>query len=409
MKKIVILSLLLSGAATLASAQTKEKYYSEKATDNIFVSVGVGAQIVTNPSNFDYGFGKSLTPLVNVSVGKLFNPVWGIRGQVAGWSGELNTQYPFEEYYKAQGQESWNSYKETFFAVNADAMLNLTNLFCGYKEGRKFEFLFFAGPTLNISKTAGSYVTGTKVVTVTNPDGSLTYKQELDPSRSYADNDKTRFLVGASLGLGAKYNINEKWAIDLEARGTVTPSVFGAKSDADGEGIVGLNVGATYTFGGKKFVSCSSKVDEQALNNEINKYREELAQSQADLADAKNALANAQSATKEVVKEVQTAGPRAIFFKIGSARLDDYGKVNIQLAAKALKANPEKKYKVAGYCDKATGSASWNQKLSEKRAQVVYDALVAEGVDKDQLELVGFGGTDNMFGKNFLNRCVILE
>ena len=39
----------------------------------------------------------------------------------------------------------------------------------------------------------------------------------------------------------------------------------------------------------------------------------------------------------------------------------------------------------------------------------VYDALVKEGVSKDQLELVGFGGTDNMFGKNFLNRVVILE
>ena len=110
-----------------------------------------------------------------------------------------------------------------------------------------------------------------------------------------------------------------------------------------------------------------------------------------------------------MVKEVNVAGPRAIFFKIGSAKIDDYGKVNIQLAAKVLKENPDKKYKVAGYADKATGSASWNQKLSEKRAQAVYDALIAEGVDKDQLELVGFGGTDNMFGKDYLNRVVILE
>ena len=67
------------------------------------------------------------------------------------------------------------------------------------------------------------------------------------------------------------------------------------------------------------------------------------------------------------------------------------------------------KRQVAGYADKATGSASWNQKLSEKRAQVVYDALIAHGVDKDQLEFVGFGGTANMIGKNFLNRVVILE
>ena len=81
--KLVILSLLLAGA-TVATAQTKETFYSESFKDNIFVSVGVGAQGCVNPDNFDYGFGKAITPLINVSVGKLFNPVWGIRGQVAG-------------------------------------------------------------------------------------------------------------------------------------------------------------------------------------------------------------------------------------------------------------------------------------------------------------------------------------
>ena len=38
--------------------------------------------------------------------------------------------------------------------------------------------------------------------------------------------------------------------------------------------------------------------------------------------------------------------------------------------AKAIKANPNAKYKIAGFADKATGSASFNQTLSEKRAQL---------------------------------------
>ena len=209
--------------------------------------------------------------------------------------------------------------------------------------------------------------------------------------------------------MGLKFNINTKWAIDVEARGAIAPSIFGnISSHRKAEGTGMLTAGVSYIFGGKKFVK-DSNIDEDAINAEINRYRSELAQAQADLANCKNALANAKPEVKEVTKEVEVAGPRAIFFKIGSARLDDYGKVNIELAAKILKANPDKKYKVAGYADKATGSASWNQKLSEKRAQVVYDALIAQGVDKDQLELVGFGGTANMFGKNFLNRVVILE
>ena len=157
-----------------------------------------------------------------------------------------------------------------------------------------------------------------------------------------------------------------------------------------------------------KFVKASN-IDEDAINAEINRYRSELAQAQADLANCKNALANAKPEVKEVTKEVEVAGPRAIFFKIGSAQIDDYGMVNIRLIAKAMKADNSKTYKIAGYCDKATGSSNSNQVLSEKRAKAVYDALVAEGVPANQLELVGFGGTANMFGKDYLNRVVIME
>ena len=44
--KLVILSLLLAGTAVSAGAQTKEKYYSEKFKDNIFISAGVGVRRV---------------------------------------------------------------------------------------------------------------------------------------------------------------------------------------------------------------------------------------------------------------------------------------------------------------------------------------------------------------------------
>ena len=67
------------------------------------------------------------------------------------------------------------------------------------------------------------------------------------------------------------------------------------------------------------------------------------------------------------------------------------------------------KYKIAGFADKGTGSVSINQKLSEARAQAVYDALIAEGVSPDRLEKVAMGGTDPMFGKAYLNRVVIME
>ncbi|EKU89242.1 OmpA family protein [Bacteroides oleiciplenus] len=370
--KFGIVSIMLAGIALTATAQTKEKYYSEKFKDNIFISAGVGAQACVNPDNFDYGFGHAITSLIHVSVGKLFNPIWGVRGQVAGlWS----TLYSEHGQIKGAYAEIKN---KKYFTLHADAMYNLSNSIGGYNPDRLFTLSVFAGPGLTFAKT-------------------------------YGDQDKLNALINGSVGLMGQFNVNRYLDVNIEARGEVFPSMFGSKSNAYTDGAVSLTAGVTYTFGGKKFISCGAKVDQDAINAEINRYRSELEQAQADLANAKNALANVKPVTKEVVKEVEVAGPRAIFFKIGSARIDDYGMVNIQLAAKILKANPDKKYKVAGYADKATGSASWNQKLSEKRAQGVYDALIKEGVSKDQLELVGFGGTANLFGKNYLNRVVILE
>ncbi len=372
--KLIIASLLLVGACASMNAQEKDRYYSEKATDNIFVGAGIGGMAVINDGV------NTPTFNFNVSLGKFITPVWAVRGQVGALWQTLEEQ---ETGYSAKNKK--------FVELNFDAMLNLTNWIGGYNPDRLLDLYLFAGPTMNFSKAvnAAAEIDATTGNTVWSFD---------------ADGMKTRF--GATAGLGLGYDINDKWAINLEGRFGVTPSIFGNGSDCrKAESTVRVNLGATYTFGGKKFIPAASKLDQDAINAEVNKYREEVAQLKSDLANAKGVE---RIVEKEVIKEVTVPAPMAVFFKIGSARLDDYAKVDIQLAAKAIKASG-KKYKVAGYCDKATGSVAGNQKLSEKRAQAVYDALIAEGVSADQLEFVGFGGTDNMFGKNFLNRVVIVE
>lgn len=383
--KFLMLSLLLAGVSSLATAQEKK----EKITDNMFVGAGVGTMAVFNDGL------NSPTLNINVQVGKYITPTWGVRGVLSGGWQSLETQ-----------STGYSAYCKKFGELNLDAMINLNSLFGDKNVNRPLDVYLFGGPTLNIASAVSGmiYYTGSDTE-LTPGDNTIT----MTPNTAFVGGD-AKVRVGATVGLGLAYNINDKWAVNLEARAGVTPSIFGMGSDCRKAEATGrLNVGFAYTIGGKKFVPATAQVDQAAINDEVNKYRSELAQAQADLANTKNALANAKAETKEVVKEVQVAGPRAIFFKIGSAKIDDYGKVNIQLAAKILKANPDKKYKIAGYADKATGSSSFNQKLSEKRAQAVYDALIAEGVNGNQLELVGFGGTDNMFGKDYLNRVVILE
>lgn len=372
--KLIIASLLLVGACASMNAQEKDRYYSEKATDNIFVGAGIGGMAVINDGV------NTPTFNFNVSLGKFITPVWAVRGQVGALWQTLEEQ---ETGYSAKNKK--------FVELNFDAMLNLTNWIGGYNPDRLLDLYLFAGPTMNFSKAVDA------AAEIDAATGNTVWSFD-------ADGMKTRF--GATAGLGLGYDINDKWAINLEGRFGVTPSIFGNGSDCrKAESTVRVNLGATYTFGGKKFIPAASKLDQDAINAEVNKYREEVAQLKSDLANAKGVE---RIVEKEVIKEVTVPAPMAVFFKIGSARLDDYAKVDIQLAAKAIKASG-KKYKVAGYCDKATGSVAGNQKLSEKRAQAVYDALIAEGVSADQLEFVGFGGTDNMFGKNFLNRVVIVE
>ena len=357
--KFIALSLLLAGACTSINAQEAENYYTKKWTDNIFVGAGVGAMSTLND-------GLNPTFNFNISLGKYITPTWGVRGQFSGLWQKIGQQE----------ETNFAGDTKTFAELNFDAMLNVTNLIGGYNPERVVDFYLFAGPTMNFAKAV---------------DTNLTISQDGNETRSYNEHGmKTR--LGATAGLGLGFNVNEKWAINLEGRFGVTPSIFGDASDyRKAEGTARLTVGATYTFGGKKFVKGGeAKIVEKVVEKEVIKEVPV-------------------EVVKEVIKEVSGSGAAAIFFKIGRSQISPEGMVNVKLMAKVIKQTPNTKYKVAGFADKGTGSVKTNQTLSEKRAQAVYDALIAEGVNPSQLEKVAMGGTDPMFEKAYLNRVVILE
>ncbi len=409
--KLVILSLILTGFSfnTLAQEDGKKKYYVEKFTDNFFISLGAGAQACVNPDNFYFGFGKAITPQITLSVGKLITPVWGVRGQLTGWSSKLNTDYGMswtQKYGPNGGEDNYFKRKKNYITLNGDAMVNLSNLFVGYREDRKFEFSIFGGPTLTVAKSFEGWQH--KIVDVTY----LGQPAKEIQSTPIPDKPKLHWLVGASAGLAGKYNIDEFWAIDLEARASVGPPIWGVVDRAKADGALSLTAGVSYTFGGKKFKECNAGIiQDPNMNERINNCRREVEALQSELTNTKNALRDEQNKPpREVVKtvEIHSVGPYAIFFELGKANISDRGKVNLKLAAKRIKENPNQKYKLAGYTDK-TGSSELNQRLSEQRAKAVYDALLKEGVNPSQLEIIANGQYDNMFGANELNRVVILE
>ena len=127
-------------------------------------------------------------------------------------------------------------------------MINLSTLFAGVNPNRFFEVYGFLGPQISVAKSQNVDVT-------ISADGT---SQSMTP----AGEAEMRARIGASAGLGLKFNINTKWAIDVEARGAIAPSIFGnISSHRKAEGTGMLTAGVSYIFGGKKFVKASN-IDE---------------------------------------------------------------------------------------------------------------------------------------------------
>jgi hypothetical protein len=155
-----------------------------------------------------------------------------------------------------------------YLTTRIDGLYNITNAIAGYNPDRLFTVSAFAGPGLTWAKTFG--------------------KQ-----------DDFNALINGSVGLMGQFNVNKYLDINIEARGEASPSMFGSKSSAYTDGAVSLTAGVTYTFGGKNFVSCNSIVDTKSINDEVNRYRNELAAAQQELAAAKNAAGRVETVTKE--------------------------------------------------------------------------------------------------------------
>lgn len=168
-----------------------------------------------------------------------------------------------------------------------------------------------------------------------------------------------------------------------------------------------LQVGITYNFknsNGKHYFTLCDKVATQeevdALNNQINQLRSELKSCQERPVEVKEIIVEKRVVVKEETKSLPT-----IQFTINSAKISETSSVAINELAKEIKASG-KTYTLTGFAS-MEGATEFNQKLSEKRAQAVKDALVEAGVDASQLITAGNGATDKFGEEKSFNRVVI--
>ncbi|NRA02434.1 MAG: OmpA family protein [Myxococcales bacterium] len=81
---------------------------------------------------------------------------------------------------------------------------------------------------------------------------------------------------------------------------------------------------------------------------------------------------------------------RGVHFDFDRAAIKPEAEAVLFQAAEILKRNPELRIQVAGYTD-STGSAVYNQGLSERRASAVKGWLVTHGIAPGRLDSVGYG------------------
>ena len=302
----------------------------------------------------------------SVAVGKWFTPGLGLRTKVNGaW---LN--------------KAFNKNSQTYVGINEQALFNLHNLLGGYDADRFWNFIPYAGAGVarNFDAKANSFVFSVGLLNTFK----VAEKLFLNLDLGYYSYDKA-FVGGNGGGVRPAHRFNQ----------------------------LSLEVGVTYNLG-KGTWNKTPDVDAiKALSQgQIDALNAQLTDAQAENARLKDMLANQPKndpntaiATKTVTKVV--AAPVSVFFNLGQSKVASKKDLqNVSDLAKVAKDN-NSKIVVTGYADSKTGSANYNQKLSEKRAQTVADELVKMGVSRDQIEVVGAGGVATLSPINYNRRATV--
>lgn len=390
MKKIIVLSfIMLFGLSAFAQEetviQTQSKYgpyVTNRFFDNWFISAGGGVSVYFGDSDARQTFGKRISPALDISLGKWITPGVGFRIQYSGLQGK-GIAYGMTPYTKEAIGGGYYKEKFNFLNLHMDFLYNVSNAWGGYREDRFWSFVPFAGFGWARSSTP--------------------------------DNGNNRNLIAANLGLIHNLRVANALDIFIEMKGMLVHQNFAFTKGIHDANVMGsITVGLTYKFKNRGFKRASDLVvvtDNSGYINEISDLQKQLNASQASRDALAKQLAAERAKEAKVVKEMYPVLPdMAIFFELNRAKISDKGMINLGYIADVIKKVPDKKFILYASADKETGTAAYNQKLSEKRGEAVYKALVDQfGVNPDQLKVEAVGSSEQRFKGAQLNRVVVIQ
>lgn len=107
---------------------------------------------------------------------------------------------------------------------------------------------------------------------------------------------------------------------------------------------------------------------------------------------------NSSNVTNSTVEELINGGYVNVYFDFNSSKPTNASLSGVDFLVKYLKNNPSKSAEILGYADEV-GNTSYNQQLSQKRAEAVKNVLTNAGVDASRLTVKG-NGEDASVNKN---------
>lgn len=358
MRKLLIV-LAFAGVSVTSMAQDvpTEKYSvaTNSFWSNWFIQVGANWNAWYAGDKKEHGHNLPSSPFKGfrsnpgaaLAIGKWFTPGMGLRLKAQGiWGKDVNADY--------DGFSKGNKY----WILNGHAMFNLSNMLCGYNENRVLNVIPFIGGGIGRSMS----------------------------------ND--RYGMGLSGGLQVQFRVAKNFAIHVEGG----YNRYENDIASPGAGDVGnrgwdshtnnlyAELGLTFNLN-KATWDKVPNVD--ALNadwqNRLDALNSQLRDANADNDRLRKMLADkpATEPAKTVKEFVST--PISVFFVLNKTDyLQPKDLVDLKTVADyAIEHN--RKIRVFGYADSATGSAERNKWLGEHRAEKVANELVKMGVPRNNI------------------------
>jgi len=365
MKRIRIISMLTLALALTGAAPVQAQRDSVAFLPHWFVQPQVGVGYHVGEAKFT----DLLSPAFQLSAGRQFSPVFGLRLGASGWQARNWQVHPKAEY-------KWN-----YVQANLDATVSLTNLIWGFCPDRKWNIYGLAGVGLNIAFKNDD----ANALKAINESTGIPALQNGGFEKLW---DGTKLFPAGRLGAGVEYDLSERVALGLEYNANVLPDKWNSKKgkndnmDWQQNLLVGVKIALGKT---RKHILIEEPLP--VVEPEPEQVVEEPTPIVVEPEPVQPVVEEPVVETKPEFKEVK------IYFGFSSSRIQPSEKSKIDEIAEYLKSHDDKKLTLTGYASR-DGKWKYNLKLSRWRANAVKRVLVAKGISAARIKTIAKGETN---------------